>query len=158
MYNCIYCLSKSLVYGIYRDYQKSRTYTLRGNNSECSHVRRKPANKRYPVPSQICKNITNSLEEVRKLQNVKSGEILWRRFLKSWRACIWVILPQAFTNLLTLIRADEDISSYMGFVFALNPLYGVYLWFRRLLCSLKRWSLLPGTCRARLPLRRRCRR
>ena len=41
----IYCLSKSLVYGIYRDYQKSRAYALRGNNSEWSQglpYRRKP--------------------------------------------------------------------------------------------------------------------
>ena len=30
----IYCLSKNLVYGIYRAYQKSRTYAFRGNNSE----------------------------------------------------------------------------------------------------------------------------
>ena len=27
----MYCLSKSLVYGIYRDYQKGRTYALRGS-------------------------------------------------------------------------------------------------------------------------------
>ena len=53
---------KSLVYGIYRDYQKSRTYALRGNNSEWSQARRKPANKRYPetsspTPSNPNKNI-----------------------------------------------------------------------------------------------------
>ena len=31
---CIYCLSKSLVYGIYRDYQRDLAYALRGHNSE----------------------------------------------------------------------------------------------------------------------------
>ena len=38
----IYCLSKSLVYGIYPHYLKSRTYALRGNNSELSQVEGSP--------------------------------------------------------------------------------------------------------------------
>ena len=63
---------------------------------------------------------------------------LERRFLKSWRACIWVILLHAITNLLTLYRADEA----MGFDFALIPLYGVYLWFRRLLNARHKDDLL----------------
>ena len=40
----------SPIYGICREYQKSRTYAFRGNNSEWSHVPRKPHNLCSPEP------------------------------------------------------------------------------------------------------------
>ena len=40
--NDVIFTSRSLIYGIYCDYQKSRPYGFRGNNSEWSQVPRKP--------------------------------------------------------------------------------------------------------------------
>ena len=98
--------------------------------------------------------------EVFEIAGTKKCKNLRRQFLKSWRPCIWVILLHPYHQHVECWQCDQmEINQQRkgGHYGKLGPLnHNSY-------CYVKYvrwwwWWRSPGTCRGRLPLKRRCQR